>query len=334
MYCQYCGNIIKEDAKFCGSCGKEIIKFEQEAKFSNDNGLPENQKKEEQEIPKIPVEYEKKEVKKKGKKIVIIGVLIVLVLFVIIFKLMGNNRYVEFVKNGCPRSYPNTSYGEAFVEFFSNPTWKYFKSNNGDDVVEFKGECLYQEVDVTATIQFVLDYDNGSFEIGSFDMNEIPQNSLMTGLIISKIFNEYETNNNYDVLNKPNEGNAEISNEDLQDDYNDTIEESVNESSDQILSESDSENEGNELESKLFNSVNYALSQGAYQNLDMSQADLKEIYTEIENGSWFETTMFEYITEYGKDRYNYDISYEDIVITIYYDATSDLYGFDIMTTEN
>lgn len=334
MYCQCCGNPIKEDAKFCGSCGKEISKFEHEQKISNVNDLQENQNLVGEDIPKIPVAYEKKEVKKKNKeKIVAIGVVIVLILFVMIFKVIGNNKYVEFVKNGCPRAYPNTSYGEAFGSFFSNPSWKYFKSNNGEDIVEFKGDCFYQEVDVTATIQFVLDYDNEACEISYFDMNGVKQNLLVTGIIISKIFDDYEVNINYDVLNKTNEGKAEISNQGVQDTYNNPIEGSVNESSDQTLTESDSKYEGNELQSKLFDSVNYAFSQGASQNLDMSQADLKEIYSEIEDRTWFENSDFQYVTEYGKDRYNYDISYEDLLLTIYYDSTSDLYGFDIQIIE-
>ena len=99
------------------------------------------------------------------------------------------------------------------------------------------------------------------------------------------------------------------------------------------MTESDSKYEGNELQSKLFDSANYAFSQGASQNLDMSQADLKEIYSEIEDRTWFENSDFQYVTEYGKDRYNYDISYEDLLLTIYYDSTSDLYGFDIQIIE-
>ena len=88
-----------------------------------------------------------------------------------------------------------------------------------------------------------------------------------------------------------------------------------------------------ELEQALFDSINYALSIGMTSNCDMSQETLKELYKKIEDGSFFEESMFSYVTEYGKDRYNYEITYDSLNVIVYCDYTTGLYGFDIEVTE-
>lgn len=88
--------------------------------------------------------------------------------------------------------------------------------------------------------------------------------------------------------------------------------------------------EESELSQILFNSINNALSTGATSNCDMSQENLKKLYEEIEDGSFFEQSLFTYITEYGKERYNYEIGYDGLVLCVYYDSNEDLYGFDIL----
>lgn len=97
----------------------------------------------------------------------------------------------NFVKEGHPEAYPNITYGQAFDSFFSKPSWTYFKSDGDQDIVEFSGGCQYQEADVTATIQFLLSYDEGTFETGYFDMNGVPQNQFMTYSIITTVFDDY-----------------------------------------------------------------------------------------------------------------------------------------------
>lgn len=88
--------------------------------------------------------------------------------------------------------------------------------------------------------------------------------------------------------------------------------------------------EESELSQILFDSINNALSIGATSNCDMSQENLKKLYERIEDGSFFEESLFTYITEYGKDRYNYEIGYDGLVLCVYYDYSEDLYGFDIL----
>lgn len=96
--------------------------------------------------------------------------------------------------------------------------------------------------------------------------------------------------------------------------------------------DSNLEANGSELEQKLFDSINYALSIGATSNCDLDQETLKVLYEKIEDGSFFEESMFSLVNQYGKDRYNYEISYDALVVCIYcvYNYTENLYGYDIL----
>lgn len=101
-----------------------------------------------------------------------------------------NNENIQFVKQGYPESYPNKTYGEAFDSFFERPQWKYFVSEDDEDIVEFTGKCLYLEEEVDVCIQFTLDKKAGTFDINYLSFNEVAQNRLMVWAVISAAFEE------------------------------------------------------------------------------------------------------------------------------------------------
>lgn len=110
------------------------------------------------------------------------------------------------VKGGTNSAYPGVTYGEAFENFFSNPSWRYFvgtqegPDEDGDgepdytveniDVVEFTGGCLYAGVEVTALIQFALDNEAGTFQPVYLSFNEVPQNMLMLSGLMDTVFSQ------------------------------------------------------------------------------------------------------------------------------------------------
>lgn len=100
----------------------------------------------------------------------------------------SNNKYVQMVKNGYRENDPALSYDKAFSAFFGTPRWKYFKGDGGKDVVEFTGDCTYQDTAVKARIQFAVDEKNGSFEATYLAFNEVPQNKLILATLIEKAF--------------------------------------------------------------------------------------------------------------------------------------------------
>lgn len=48
----------------------------------------------------------------------------------------------------------------------------------------------------------------------------------------------------------------------------------------------------------------------------------------IKDGSFCENAMFTYVSEYGSDRYNYELNYDALEVIVYYDSISNLYGFE------
>ena len=100
----------------------------------------------------------------------------------------SDNKYVLMVKNGYRENNPALTYDKAFSAFFGTPRWKYFKGDEGKNVVEFTGDCTYQDAAVKAMIQFAVDEKNGSFEAVYLAFNEVPQNRLILATLIEKAF--------------------------------------------------------------------------------------------------------------------------------------------------
>lgn len=119
----------------------------------------------------------------------------------------SEDENVLMVKNGTNSNYPTVTYGEAFDEFFENPSWRYFTGtqdgpdDDGDgepdytkddvDVIEFAGKCMYSDVKVKALIQFTLDKDAGTFDIAYLSFNEVPQSTLVLSGLLSSVFESY-----------------------------------------------------------------------------------------------------------------------------------------------
>ncbi|GAA6293175.1 hypothetical protein F220043C3_16090 [Enterocloster asparagiformis] len=134
-----------------------------------------------------------KPVKKRIIQSVVIGVLALITVLGLAVN-GGDKKYIDSVKHGSPVAYPQITYGEAFENFFKKPRWRYFKSEAGDDVVEFSGRCMFQDTEVEAVFQFILSKDDDTFEIAYLGLNDIPQNQLVILGVVSKAFEEYGSN--------------------------------------------------------------------------------------------------------------------------------------------
>ena len=104
---------------------------------------------------------------------------------------LAESRYVRAVKNGCPQGYPGISYGEALENFFDDSKWSFFKSTEGQNVVEFHGSIYqneegWKEVD----LQFLVS-DNGAIEVGAMEVDGEAQIELVKGLILVAFFENY-----------------------------------------------------------------------------------------------------------------------------------------------
>ena len=79
---------------------------------------------------------------------------------------------------------------KAFSNFFAHPKWKHFTSDDGVEVVEFTGDCTYDDQEVRALIQFqITDESNGyiSWEATYLSLNNVSQSLLMLDGLFEKI---------------------------------------------------------------------------------------------------------------------------------------------------
>ena len=81
--------------------------------------------------------------------------------------------YVQLIKTATPTDYLDKTYGEAFEDFFNNPHWAYVEMD-GEQIIDFTGQCTYDGEDVNCEIMFKLDMQEGTFEVKyyEFDGNE------------------------------------------------------------------------------------------------------------------------------------------------------------------
>lgn len=107
--------------------------------------------------------------------------------------LEGRQKYVRFMKEASPVAYPDITYGDAFEEFFSNCKWEYFKSTEGQNVVEFTGNCMYDNENATVLIQFLIYYDEGRAKFHTMLINDEPQTNLVWSVLIEKVFNDFDS---------------------------------------------------------------------------------------------------------------------------------------------
>lgn len=172
--CPRCGELLNDYERFCHRCGLSVV-----------NGYSEEEPDEEKTKSIHPL------------LIILLILGIVGVVFYLVFntplgsKVGIEDEHVTFVKNGSPLNYPDITYDEAFSEFFSNRSWEYFESDKGLDVVEFHGDCMYYDSEITVTVQFVLDMKKGTFEMEYVAFNDVPQSVLMSYALITKVFESY-----------------------------------------------------------------------------------------------------------------------------------------------
>lgn len=124
----------------------------------------------------------------------------------------SDNKYVLMVKNGYRENNPSLTYDKAFSNFFTTPRWKYFKGDDEQDVVEFTGDCTYQDATVKAKIQFVVDEKQKTFKATYLSFNEVPQNMFILSALIEKAFtlDPKQTSVNNQIPTKNNDSSVSV----------------------------------------------------------------------------------------------------------------------------
>lgn len=100
------------------------------------------------------------------------------------------DKFIQTVKDARPESFSGCTYGKAFDEFFTSPQWDYFESTNGQNVVEFTGECMYAGSPTKARMQFTVS-SSSVVTTGALYYNNAPQTTKIITESLNRIFEQY-----------------------------------------------------------------------------------------------------------------------------------------------
>lgn len=96
------------------------------------------------------------------------------------------------VKNGHPKVYPDTTYGEAFDYYFNSGEWSSFISEDERTVVEFEGKVGKAGKESTVVFQFVYAEDGESFSAEYVEVDGLGMADWVAALCIVGVFEDYE----------------------------------------------------------------------------------------------------------------------------------------------
>ena len=116
-----------------------------------------------------------------------------LVLTVFLMAGCGGNNYdtnVRLVREGHLEAYPNIPVGKAFDQFFINDSWKSFTSTEKEKIVEFNGECTFDNAPATLKVQFAI--TGNYFRVHYVGLNNVPLNDFDGLSVLDKVLSEYK----------------------------------------------------------------------------------------------------------------------------------------------
>ena len=180
MFCANCGTDCGSDpGKFCGTCGAPL-KTTESTQYQSVSGYQSDTT----HYPPQPTATQLW-----NQPIIrIIAVVMATAIVLVMIQQIRIAMYIGTVKLGSPIAYPNQTYGEAFENFFSSPKWKYFQSDDGEDIVEFTGKCNYLGLPTDVKIQFQLYPDKDRFEWIYLGIDGADQNQFMIDVLAETIF--------------------------------------------------------------------------------------------------------------------------------------------------
>ena len=121
----------------------------------------------------------------------LIFIVVIISLMSVLFAGCGDDKYVQTVKNGSLDMAKGVPIGKAFDQFFSNEKWESFVSENNERIVEFNGECRWNNNPATCCVQFRI-LNDSRFEVSYLDINGISMNWWDSSSILNKVFQQYK----------------------------------------------------------------------------------------------------------------------------------------------
>lgn len=110
-----------------------------------------------------------------------IGILISLCVYYWPQEEITEHEYIDYVKAS---AYGSITYDELMANNCSEQNWVYFATNRGQDVVEFKGTCTIKDEQQKVNLQFLVDENVTTVELGAMlianeQVNEQTRNATL-----------------------------------------------------------------------------------------------------------------------------------------------------------
>lgn len=129
---------------------------------------------------------------KVGKRTILwIVPIVVIGIFVYFYgpkKEITDNEYIQYIKQQSLVENSNISAAQAFESFCDEGKWVFFKTQKGQPVVEFKGECPVNNEVKPVNLQFVIEEDRSSYEVGVLLLNHVQQTAEERAQYIEQVF--------------------------------------------------------------------------------------------------------------------------------------------------
>lgn len=130
---------------------------------------------------------------KLGKRTILwIVPIIILGIFVYFYgpkKEITNNEYIQYIQQVSLVENSNIRVDQAFESFCKEAKWVFFETQKGQHVVEFKGECPVNNEVNPVNLQFIVEEDRSSYEIGALLLNHVQQTTEERTKYIEQIYN-------------------------------------------------------------------------------------------------------------------------------------------------
>ncbi|MEO4052821.1 glucosamine 6-phosphate synthetase [Solibacillus sp. CAU 1738] len=100
------------------------------------------------------------------------------------------NEYIQYIKQVSLVENSNLSAEQTLGNFCKNGKWVYFQTQKRLHVVEFKGECPVDNVVQPINLQFVVEEDRSSYEVGVLLLNHVQQTPEERTKYIEQVYND------------------------------------------------------------------------------------------------------------------------------------------------
>ena len=98
-----------------------------------------------------------------------------------------SSQEVKTIKQSSLGMCPTATVEEMVDSFMGDPSWESGVTDDGTKFVNIGGDITYADKTVRALIQFIFTKDGTSFEYNAFEINEVPQNQLIAGSLLTKM---------------------------------------------------------------------------------------------------------------------------------------------------